>query len=331
MDNDITILAVDWSHEERKLAIFDGKKIRKKLPEPSSDVIIVAENIPQKYAAPFIEVGAKVLRCSTNATADARKNYQKKVDAAFAKNDENDSKVIWALYQTHPELFREMKLEPPLSSYYAIFKDYQEVRIRTGNRLYSDRTDAMEEFFKIVKKGEHELKKAVDKELENHPVYTQWLQHIKGIGPVVAGGLISLIGDIDRFDSVSKLWAYAGYSVDNGKVQKRKKGVASNWKNKIRTHCYNIVDSFIKQRTSVYRELYDAEKARQRPKVESDGHAHNRAVRKVAKVFLQHYWVVSRELAGFSVSKPWILEHGGHVDYIKPPHWNKVEIKPCKP
>lgn len=319
--NDPRIFAVDWSHTEEKLAVYSKEgKLVKVLPPPAEDIIFVTENMPNKQAKPYIDAGAIILRCSPNATAKLREEVQEK-DPNWEKTDENDVKLIWMLYKKQPNAFRPMTLEPPLAVYYSIFKDYQEIRIRTGNRLYADMSGEMKDFFSNVEKGEKEIKKVIDKELENHPVYVQWLKKIKGIGPAMAGGIIALIGNIDRFESVSKLWAYSGYAVINGTAQKRQKGVASNWNNKIRTHCYNLVDMFIKHRTETYRDIYDKEKERQLGLGLKKGHAHNRAVRKVAKIFLQHYWVISRELAGLSTSKPWVLEHGGHVDYIKPPCW----------
>jgi len=47
-------------------------------------------------------------------------------------------------------------------------------------------------------------------------------------------------------------------------------------------------------------------------------HIHNMAKRKVAKIFLQHMFVKWWELDhGKTPSEPWILVHGGHVDYIE--------------
>lgn len=321
--DDPVIFAVDWSHTEEKLAIYsESSKLSKKLPPPNLGMIIVTENMPAKMAKPYIDAGVAVLRCSPNATAKLREEVQKK-DPSWEKTDENDVKLIFMLYKKQPNAFRAMKLDPPLTAFYSIFKDFQEVRIRTGNRLYADMSEQMEGFNKQIEKGEAELKKIVEKELQKYLVYTQWLSTIKGIGPAMAGGIIALVGDISRFDTISKLWAYAGYSVENGQVQKRKAGVASNWNGKIRTHCYNLVDQFIKQRTPVYREIYDQEKERQIAAGLKKGHAHNRAVRKTAKIFLQHYWLVSRQIAGLPVSQPWVIAHGGHVDYIAPPNWKQ--------
>lgn len=318
MDEKEKIYAVDWSHLEENLAVYDGKKFLKKLPKPAQNVTIYTENMPKVMAAPYIEAGAKILRCSPNASADLRKEQQKK-DPTWEKTHENDCKLIWLLGKHRPNCFRPMKLDPPLVSYYNIFKDFQEVRMRTNNRLFSDKDNQdLATFFEGITKTEEILKKSLGKELEKHFMFP-WMNKIKGLGPAMAGALAALLDDCSRFDTISKLWAYGGYKVEDGKVQKHTPGQVSNWNGKIRTLMYNVVDMFIKHRTPVYREIYDEDKQRQLAKGIPLGHAHKRAIRKTAKIFLQHYWVVARTLKGLPVSQPWVIAHGGHVDYIKPP------------
>ena len=95
---------------------------------------------------------------------------------------------------------------------------------------------------------------------------------------------------------------------------------------------FQIGDSFIKQRTPVYRDIYDTEKARQIEKhlngecercnklgrKDKPGHPDAMARRKAVKIFLSHYWLEYRKLEGLPISKPWVIAHGGHVDLIKP-------------
>lgn len=62
----------------------------------------------------------------------------------------------------------------------------------------------------------------------------------------------------------------------------------------------------------------------------SRGHAENRAVRKAVKIFLQHYWVITRQLKGLSTEPTYpqhILKHDG---YIEPPNVPEV-LKPFDP
>ncbi len=51
-----------------------------------------------------------------------------------------------------------------------------------------------------------------------------------------------------------------------------------------------------------------------------------RAARYAVSIFLSHYHTVGRDILGLPLVKPWVIEHGGHVDYIPPPLWN-AQIK----
>lgn len=60
------------------------------------------------------------------------------------------------------------------------------------------------------------------------------------------------------------------------------------------------------------------------------GHAENRAMRKAVKKFLQHYWVIARQLKGLSTELPYIHDKLKHDDYIEPPNVPEV-LKPFNP
>ena len=53
----------------------------------------------------------------------------------------------------------------------------------------------------------------------------------------------------------------------------------------------------------------------------SKGHTHARSKRWTVKLFLSHYWQVAREVHGLPILRPWVIEHGGHQDYVPPPSW----------
>jgi len=101
----------------------------------------------------------------------------------------------------------------------------------------------------------------------------------------------------------------------------------------LKAELYVVVDNFIKHRTPVYRQFYDKAKAEDREKhpekivvngrtMYNDGHLHARAMRRTAKLFLEHLWVKWREYEGLPVSEPWILREGtGHTHYIEPASW----------
>lgn len=129
------------------------------------------------------------------------------------------------------------------------------------------------------------------KEMSPHPIY-KWLTSIKGISDVLAGKFIAYI-DIDKTPGIANLWKYAGLAPG----QNRRKGNNNKWNHKLKSFCYQLGDSFIKQRTPKYRDIYDKEKEKQISickeidKKGWKGHADNRARRKMVKVFLKDLWI----------------------------------------
>lgn len=131
------------------------------------------------------------------------------------------------------------------------------------------------------------LSRLIEKELRAWPLYTEWLKHVPGIGPAIAGRLIilyyykftpicacgaalekqdgtfwcptcekSVKGDgvtkhrieLRDFSNISKFWAFMGMHVDDdGHKPKRKTGQQSNWSTAGRSTCYLIGDQFNRQ------------------------------------------------------------------------------------
>ena len=122
---------------------------------------------------------------------------------------------------------------------------------------------------------------------------------------------------------------------------KRKKGCQIDFDVRRRSLVWNIAKSLIKQKSPVYYEIYLREKERQLQRVfakgelkkiygssykEEDttlklGHADSRALRKMIKIFLQHYWVAARELANLPTTEPYVKDKLGHSDIIS---WQEV-------
>lgn len=59
---------------------------------------------------------------------------------------------------------------------------------------------------------EKDIVKEMEEQLTAYPI-SQWLMAHRGIGVVFAAGLIAYIEDINRFNTVSKLWQYSGMGV----------------------------------------------------------------------------------------------------------------------
>ncbi len=178
-------------------------------------------------------------------------------------------------------------------------------------------------------KIENQYKRLMMGYIVTEPIYQTFLLKIRGIGPVLSANLIKNFGYCEKFEYVSSLWRYCGLAVINGVAEKRKKGEKLSYSPRLKTLAWKIGDSFIKQNTPLYRGIYDKEKAKQEAKMdpEKEGcprnkmHCHLRAMRKMVKIFLQHYWVASRELKGLEVSKPYVIEKLKHKKYID---WRKA-------
>jgi hypothetical protein len=183
-----------------------------------------------------------------------------------------------------------------------------------------------DDIYKIERKTYKELRS----EVEGVPLWNFWLRYVEGIGPAYTLGLISWIGDIGRFDTVSKLWAYSGLHVVNGHAAKRVAGERANWNPKLRVLAWKIAGRFVRQ-GGRYRSYYLSQKtayaARQDLKEAPKGRIDTMARRKTAKLFLAHLWEQWRRLEGLPVRQPYAIEKLGHRTFIepfydrRPPEW----------
>jgi hypothetical protein len=172
--------------------------------------------------------------------------------------------------------------------------------------------------------------------MRDMPIYRDFLSRVRGISEKLGYQLIGLIQPIGDFATVSKLWAYSGWHCDkDGKAARRKKGVQSNWNDKLKVVSFQAAECFMKA-GGPYRELYDTYRERDvakngEPRKAVKGrliqftkmHYHKRALRYVAKMFLSHIWQAWRELEGLEVRGPYVIEHGGHSTLMSP--WSFVE------
>lgn len=174
---------------------------------------------------------------------------------------------------------------------------------------------------------EQHYKKTMHVYLMEETVWKDWLINIRGISDVLGSNLLKNIGYCENFQQISSLWRYCGLDPDGAKG--RKKGEKIHYNPLMKTLAWKIGDSFIKQRTPTYRRIYDEEKARQLSLKEQGVenapksllHADLRARRKMVKVFLQHYWLVCRDMKKLPVTMPYVFDRMGHNHYIPPPFY----------
>lgn len=180
---------------------------------------------------------------------------------------------------------------------------------------------------------EHQATLEVQRAMRKHPL-GPWVKRSKGIGEKQAARLLAAIGNPywnslhDRpRRGPAELWAYCGYHVlpasqtindthgapaggqlratptdqvvrddqqtsVGGVAPKRRKGQRSNWNSAARMRAYLVADSCMKSPGGEYRRVYEQgrEKYVELPK----GHAHNRALRLVAKAVLRDVFLEAR-------------------------------------
>lgn len=237
-----------------------------------------------------------------------------------------------------------------VDSYY----QFQEMRKRSDNqvRMMEKEPHRVLEWVSLnAEKVESGLRAALGAFAKSKEV-GRWSLSIHGIGPVIAAGLLAHI-DIAKAPTVGHIWRFAG--LDPTVTWER--GERRPWNASLKTLCWKIGESFVKVSNSdkdVYGKVYLARKEDEKRRNEAGeyadqattklervrigkdteaykyysqgklppGHIHARAKRYATKLFLAHWHHVAWETTmGTQAPKPYIIEHGGHVDFVAPPNW----------
>lgn len=140
------------------------------------------------------------------------------------------------------------------------------------------------------------------------PVW-KWIESVRGVGPLGLSQLVGECGDIGSYRGPACLWKRMGLAVINGERQRRVKdkelALKHGYSPRRRAVMYNLGEALVKQnQDGPYRTLYLAVKALERPRVQSDGHAHARARRRMEKAFLVDLWKEWRKAAGIPTEEP---------------------------
>lgn len=86
----------------------------------------------------------------------------------------------------------------------------EEQDLKDPNRAIAvDDIEMFKAYYDNMVQIEKNIEKEIEKRLKVQPIYTQWLELVKGIGVVSAGWLLGEI-DIERATTVSKIWQFAG-------------------------------------------------------------------------------------------------------------------------
>lgn len=229
----------------------------------------------------------------------------------------------------------------------------QKQRVRTGNQLAAaeklgEPMSVLQVFHEQYGTVEDNLEKVLArwvKRLAKDNPFVEWLLSVRGIGPVLASGIIAHV-DIGRCNTVGKLWRYAGYDP----TCEWKPGQVRPWNASLKRICYLIGTSFVRLGSQPYESIYRHEKERRTLLNEKGAYAERagellrrfprhkqmaifkqgkltpsiidaQARRKAVKIFLSHlhtvwWWCEYGELPPV----PWVFVHAKHTDYIPPPN-----------
>jgi len=163
--------------------------------------------------------------------------------------------------------------------------------------------------------------------LSEYKIWTEYLEKLKGVGPAIAGIIISEV-DISKSKYPSSLWKYAGLDVaEDGKGRSRKrehleeieyidkegeikikKGITFN--PFLKTKLIGVLGpSFLRAGDNKYSKIYNDYKHRlEHHKIYKDvskGHRHNMATRYMIKMFLINLHIKWREFENLPVAVPY--------------------------
>lgn len=122
---------------------------------------------------------------------------------------------------------------------------------------------------------------------------------IRGVSTQTLAVIAAECGDLSAYQKgVAGVWKRAGLAVIDGERQRKVAGDAAldhGYSPSRRSVFWNIADAMLKAQgkddtAGPYRLIYDQRKAYELPRVETLGHAHNRAMRHMTKRLLKDLW-----------------------------------------
>ena len=217
------------------------------------------------------EVGAYVYRLPTYMLK-VRREATLAPDAQSAKQKDDDHVVLAQLVAAEPELFYPLaETDASLIMVRVAWRNLWEAmqaRMAAEQRfrqnfigrtftaldgLYPD--GGLEQAFKLAKSNapilaalnaeEAELEKALKRALAKTTVYNELFIPLPGVGPKIAGRIVSAIIDVRRFRTAPKLKAFMGVHVlADGSFPRQRRGQVANWHGDARQALFLLGDQF---------------------------------------------------------------------------------------
>jgi len=256
-------------------------------------------------------------------TIPGKKIKDYRVSLGEEKSDEKDAELIYKYYKKEggsaiksltkssnskePSSFRLFQeLDADIAEVKILFREHEDLKetmVREKNKLFAFNNKyrlanvASNQGEKIIfskkasiKEKEKQLgiiKLILKDKVKKFPIWKEYLKDIKGVGPVIAAGLIGEIGN-KTFDSKESIKHYSG-------IIPRAEGY--NFNRKLKVVLFQFIEGVIKHKTPK-REMYDSIKAFYADKHEdwSKGKCNNFAKKFVESKFIAEYWRKQREL-----------------------------------
>lgn len=106
--------------------------------------------------------------------------------------------------------------------------------------------------------------------IQEHPAYP-WFSRIKGVGGENIGKVVTPI-DIERAKTISALWKFAGFSVEDGSAPRRVKGGGKlAYNSQLRSMCWRLANS-LKRAKGCFYDYYIKEKEKYQERFLSQGY-----------------------------------------------------------
>lgn len=166
----------------------------------------------------------------------------------------------------------------------------------------------------------------LESRLQSNPVWRNYLSKVRGIGPVFGAFLLSIL-DPARFDTIPKLWRYSGLHVVHvcprcgyrsstrgrcpscrielrGSAPRHRSGEKLDFSMNARVYLWKISKSLALNGgiyRSLFEEIYREEERKGKARGLTKSHIYSRALRRLAKIFVSHYWIVSRIVTGLPI------------------------------
>lgn len=223
----------------------------------------------------------------------------------------------------------------------------EKFRIQTGNRINAiargvdEQLSPVPDVYQRVMRYAEQMEQALDAEiaeqLKTITIYTTWLQHVKGIGPSLAGAMLGML-IVPQPDKGPSMWYRAaglapspitttksdGTTVTLSRLPRPRAGGGKiTYHPGLRRTLFLVGKSFVRT-GGYYRTAYEQAKARiQHIHAEDPDWPPHRidsvARWKAVKLFLSHLWEVWSELLGFEPRKPYVIDVLKHQTYIPAP------------